>query len=166
LYRINTKEPEKIFNSPDFTSISERPLISLIKNDNLQMSDIKIWKHVFKWGIAQNPGLSSDPSSYSNDEFATLKNTLQQCILFIKFVRFTSKEFLNKVYSYKMIMPEKLYENLINWLLDNDYNPSDKLEPQMVKEISCKMNNNDYNPNGKLELRYEINNDHNPNSKL
>ena len=29
-------------------------------------------------GIAQNPELSSDPSSYSDDGFDALKNTLQQ----------------------------------------------------------------------------------------
>ncbi|GBC06516.1 hypothetical protein RclHR1_00690006 [Rhizophagus clarus] len=169
---LMSKEPEKIFNSPDFTSISEKSLICLAQNDNLQMSDIKIWEHVLKWGIAQNPGLPSDPSSYSNDDFVALKNTLQQCIPLIKFIRFTSKEFLNKVYPYKMIMPEKLYENLNKWFLNNDYNPSNNLEPQMVKEISYKMNNNEYNPNSKLELEkvkeinHEINNDYNPNSKL
>jgi hypothetical protein len=169
---LMTKEPEKIFNSPDFTSISERPLISLIQNDNLRMSDIKIWEYVLKWGIAQNPGLSSDPSSYSNDDFVALKNTLQQCIPFIKFIKFTSKEFLNKVYPYKKIMPERLYENLIKWFLCNDYSPSNELKPQMVKEISYKMNNNNYNPNRKLELQIvkeinnEINDDYNPSSKL
>ncbi|GBC06515.1 hypothetical protein RclHR1_00690005 [Rhizophagus clarus] len=169
---LMSKEPEKIFNSPDFTSISEKSLISLARNDNLQMGDIKIWEHVLKWGIAQNPGLSSDPSSYSNDDFVALKNTLQQCIPLIKFIRFTPKEFLNKVYPYKMIMPEMLYENLIKWFLDNDYNLSNNLEPQMIKEISYKMNNNEYNPNRKLklekvkEINHEINNDYNPNIKL
>ncbi|EXX62336.1 uncharacterized protein OCT59_021176 [Rhizophagus irregularis] len=165
---LMSKEPGKIFNSPDFTSISEKSLITLVENDNLQMSDIKIWEHVLKWGIAQNPELSSDPSSYSNDDFDALKNTLQRCIPFIKFIKFSSKEFLNKVYPYKMIIPVKLYENLIQWFLNNDYNPSNKLEPRMVKEIICKMNNNDYNPNSKLELQtvsHKINNNHNASSK-
>ncbi|POG63805.1 hypothetical protein GLOIN_2v523147 [Rhizophagus irregularis DAOM 181602=DAOM 197198] len=169
--KLMSKEPEKIFNSPDFTSISEKSLISIIQNDNLQISEVQIWEHVFKWGIAQNPGLSSDPLSYSNDDFVALKNTLQQCIPFIKFIKFTSKEFLNKVYPYKMIMPERLYENLNKWFLNNDYNPSNKLKPQEVKEISYKMNNNDYNPISKLELQtvkvsHEINNDYNPSIKL
>ncbi|RGB37515.1 hypothetical protein C1646_756749 [Rhizophagus diaphanus] len=152
---LMSREPEKIFYSPDFTSISEKSLITLVENDNLQMSDIKIWEHVLKWGIAQNPGLSSDPSSYSNDDFDALKNTLQRCIPFIKFIKFSSKEFLDKVYPYKMIMPVKLYENLIQWFLNNDYNPSNKLEPRMVKEIICKMNNNDYNPNSKASSKSE-----------
>ncbi|PKY33914.1 hypothetical protein RhiirB3_453211 [Rhizophagus irregularis] len=167
-----SKEPEIIFKSPDFTSITERTLISLIRNDNLQIGEVQIWEHMLKWGIAQNPGLSSDPSGYSNDDFVALMNTLQQCIPFIKFIKFTSKEFLNKVYPYKMIMPERLFENLNRWFLNNDYNPSNKLKPQEVKEVSYKMNINDYNPNSKLEIQtvneisHEINNNYNPSIKL
>ncbi|CAB4427796.1 unnamed protein product [Rhizophagus irregularis] len=169
---LMSKEPEKIFKSPDFTSITERTLITLIRNNNLQIGEVQIWEHVLKWGIAQNPGLSSHPLSYSNDDFVALKNTLQQCIPFIKFIKFTSKEFLNKVYPYKMIMPERLYENLNKWFLNSDYNASNKLEPQEIKEVSYKMNNNDYYPNSKLELQtvneimHEINNDYNPSIKL
>jgi len=77
--------PEKIFNSPDFTSISEKSLISLIQNDNLQVSEFQVWEHVFKWGLAQNPELPSDPASFSKEDFNALKKTLQQCIPFVKF---------------------------------------------------------------------------------
>ncbi|RIA87327.1 hypothetical protein C1645_878103 [Glomus cerebriforme] len=115
-----TVKPHKIFNSSDFTSISENILISIIRHDNLQMSQVQVWEHVLKWGIAQNPELSSDPSSYSNEDFNTLKNTLKKCIPFMKFTKFTSKEFLNKVYPYKNIIPEELCDNLIKYFLDHD----------------------------------------------
>src|SRR5204863_4325576 len=60
-----SNEPELIFNSSDFTSISEKSLVSLIQNDKLQTSEIQVWDHVLKWGLAQNPELSSDPTSFS-----------------------------------------------------------------------------------------------------
>ncbi|GBB98673.1 hypothetical protein RclHR1_32990001 [Rhizophagus clarus] len=115
---LMTKEPEKIFNLIDFNSISEKCLISLIQNDNIQMDDIKVWENVLKWGIAQNPELPSDPSNYSKDDFNLLKNTLQQCIPFIKFYNLTSEEFLNKVYPYKKIIPKELRENLLKYFLN------------------------------------------------
>ena len=59
-----SKEPDKIFKSLNFSSIPEKLLISLIQNDNLQMSEIQIWEHVLKWGLAQNPELSSDPTDF------------------------------------------------------------------------------------------------------
>src|ERR1043165_4575097 len=57
---IITNEPEKIFNSQDLASISERSLVSIIQNDNLRISEVQIWENVLKWGLAQNPGLPSD----------------------------------------------------------------------------------------------------------
>src|SRR5216117_1424283 len=94
---LMNKEPNKIFNSLNFSSIPEKLLISLIQNDNLQMNAIQVWEHVLKWGLAQNSELPSDPADFSKDDFKALKNTLQQCIPFIKFHNLTSKEFMDRV---------------------------------------------------------------------
>ncbi|EXX57948.1 uncharacterized protein OCT59_001202 [Rhizophagus irregularis] len=113
-----SKEPEKIFNSNDFNSISEECLISLIQHDNIQMDVIQIWEHILKWGIAQNPELPSDPSNYSKDDFITLKNTLQRLISSIKFNNLNSEEFLDNVYPYKKLIPKELREDLIKHFLN------------------------------------------------
>ncbi|GES83717.1 carbohydrate-binding module family 13 protein [Rhizophagus clarus] len=136
--KLIIRQPEKIFNSPDFTSLPEKTLISLVQQDNLQMSEVQVWEHVLKWGIAKNPELSSDPSSYSDDEFNTLKDTIHRCIPFIKFLKFTPKEFLNKAYPYRKILPGELFDNLIAYFLDNDYNPNKRSEPQQVVKSSPK----------------------------
>ena len=62
-----SKEPNKIFNSPNFSLISEKllvSLISLIQNENSQIGELQVWEHVVKWGIAQNPELTSDTKSF------------------------------------------------------------------------------------------------------
>ncbi|RIB23949.1 hypothetical protein C2G38_2032280 [Gigaspora rosea] len=82
---IIVKHPEKIFESKDFTSIKENSLISLIKRDDLQMDEIKIWNHVIEWGIAQNSEMPSDPKNWSNENFLTLKTTLQNCLPYIRY---------------------------------------------------------------------------------
>ena len=38
-----SKKSEKIFKSPDFTSISEKSLVSLIQHDKLQINEIQVW---------------------------------------------------------------------------------------------------------------------------
>jgi hypothetical protein len=43
-----SKEPNKIFNSPRFSSIPEKLLITLIQNDNLQMNEVQVWENVIK----------------------------------------------------------------------------------------------------------------------
>ncbi|GES83240.1 carbohydrate-binding module family 13 protein [Rhizophagus clarus] len=128
---LMAKEPVKIFNSLSFSSIPEKLLISIIQNENLQMSEIQVWEHVLKWGHAQNPELPSDITNYSKEDFNALKSTLQQFIPFIKFYNLTSKEFLDKVFPYREILPEELYINLLKTflnLLDPNIKPSDKLE--------------------------------------
>ena len=119
-----SKEPSKIFNSPNFSLIPEKLLVSLIQNENAQIGELQIWEHVIKWGLAQNPELPSDIKSYSKDDFNALKNTLQQCIPLIRFRNLTSKEFSEKVSPYKKIFPKELYENLLKYFLNHDCKPS------------------------------------------
>ncbi len=136
---LMSKEPDKLFNSPNLSLIPEKLLISIIQNDNLQMSEIQIWDHVLKWGLAQNPQLPSDVTNYSKDDFNTLKNTLQQCVPFIRFYDLSSKEFTDKVLPYKRVLPKELYKDLLKTFLnlsDPDSRPSDnKPRSQMTKEI-------------------------------
>uniref|UniRef100_U9UA68 TLDc domain-containing protein n=1 Tax=Rhizophagus irregularis (strain DAOM 181602 / DAOM 197198 / MUCL 43194) TaxID=747089 RepID=U9UA68_RHIID len=129
---LMTKEPVKIFNSLNFSSIPEKLFLSIIQNDNLQMSEIQIWEHVLKWGLAQNPGLSADVTNYSKDDFNVLKGTLQQFIPFIKFYYLTSKEFTDKVLPYKKILPKDLYKNLLKSFLSL-LDPNSKLLSNNLK---------------------------------
>jgi inhibitor of KinA sporulation pathway (predicted exonuclease) len=136
-----TKAPYKIFRSPKFSSIPEKLLISIIQNDNLQISEIQIWEHILKWGLAQNSELPSDFTNYSKDDFNILKNTLQQVIPFIRFYDFTSKEFTDKVLPYKRILPKELYKDLLKTYLnlsDPNSKPNVESKSRMIKEIKSK----------------------------
>jgi hypothetical protein len=129
---LMSKEPEKIFKSYDFTSITEKSLISLIQHENLQIREVQIWGYVLKWGLAQNPELPSDPARFSKNEFNALKNTLQQCIPSIKFYNLTSKEFFDNVFPYKKILPKELREDLLKHFLNPD---NMRLEQKEIKEV-------------------------------
>ncbi|CAB4440696.1 unnamed protein product [Rhizophagus irregularis] len=138
---LMTKEPVKIFNSLNFSSIPEKLLITIIQNDNLQMSEIQVWEHILKWGHAQNPELPSDITNYSKDDFNALKSTLQQFIPFIKFYNLTNKEFTDKVLPYREILSEELFINLLKTflnLLDPNIKPSDNLKPCITKKVNLK----------------------------
>ncbi|GES76313.1 carbohydrate-binding module family 13 protein [Rhizophagus clarus] len=130
-----SKEPIKILNSLNFSTISEKFLISLIQENNLRMSESQVWEYVIKWGLAQNSELPSDPTRCSKDDFKVLKNTLKRCIPFIKFQNLTSKEFSRKVLPYKRILPKELYRNLLDYFLDIDI----KILESRVKEIKLKI---------------------------
>ncbi|GES96365.1 carbohydrate-binding module family 13 protein [Rhizophagus clarus] len=141
---IISKEPDKIFKSSDFSSISEKILISLIQNDDLQMNEIQVWENVLKWGHAQNPELPSDPASLSKDDFNVLRSTLQHCIPFIRFYNLTSKEISDTIIPYREILPEELYVDLLKAFLNlhPDSKSIDKSKPRNLhksKNIDSKI---------------------------
>ncbi|GES89945.1 BTB/POZ protein [Rhizophagus clarus] len=105
------------------------------------MSEIRIWVHVLEWGIAQNSELPSDVANYSKDDFNILKNTLQQCIPFIKFYDLTSKEFHNKILPYKRIFPKEMYKDLLIFYLDqseSNNKSSDDSDSRITREINLR----------------------------
>ncbi|GET03217.1 kinase-like domain-containing protein [Rhizophagus clarus] len=93
--------------------VSKKCMIALIQRDNFRVNTIQVWEHVLKWGVAQNPELPTDPSSYSKDDFNVLKNILQQFIPLIKFHNLSPNEFVDKVYPYKKVIPKELRDKLI-----------------------------------------------------
>jgi hypothetical protein len=114
------KFPEKIFKSLDFTSISEKSLISLIRRDDLQMDEVIIWDYVLKWGLAQNSSLISDPATWSDDDFNKMEITLRNCLPFVRFFGLSSKDFYRKVRPYKKLLKDQLYEKLLEFYLDTE----------------------------------------------
>ncbi|EXX64781.1 hypothetical protein GLOIN_2v1779084 [Rhizophagus irregularis DAOM 181602=DAOM 197198] len=121
------KFPEKIFKSLDFTSLSEKSLLSLIKRDDLQMKEIEIWEHVLKWGLEKNPTLFPDPTTWSDNDFEIMENTLQHYLPLIRFFSLSSDEFIQKVHPYKKLLNHQLYEELLNSYLNSSSEPNDNI---------------------------------------
>ncbi|RGB22936.1 hypothetical protein C1646_729588, partial [Rhizophagus diaphanus] len=131
---LMAQSPEKFLLSFNFTSLSEKSLISLIKRDDLQMKEIEVWEHVLKWGLAQNPTLILDPETWSDDDFETMKNTLQNCLPLIRFFSLSPKEFSQKVRPYQKLLNRQLYEDLVDSFVDPDSKPNENtLLPRNIK---------------------------------
>jgi hypothetical protein len=118
------KSPEKVFKSLDFTSLSEKSLISLIKRDDLQMKEIEVWEYVLKWGLAKNQTLIPDSNTWTDDDFKMMENTLKNCLPLIRFFSLSSKEFLHRVSPYKKLLNPQIYKDLLNSFMDPDSKPS------------------------------------------
>ncbi|RHZ86055.1 hypothetical protein Glove_55g59 [Diversispora epigaea] len=110
---IIIKSPGMIFESENFISLQETTLVSVLKCDNLQIEEIKIWDYVIKWGIAQNPTLPTSLEKWSKENFETLKTTLQQCLPLIRYFHFSDEDIWEKVKPYKKILGKQLWEDLI-----------------------------------------------------
>src|SRR3954451_6323323 len=144
---IIAKSPEKIFKSTYFTSLPEKFLVQIIKNDDLQMKEVEIWEHVLKWGLAQNPTLILDPDTWSDDDFKSMENTLQHCLPSIRFFSLSSKEFSQKARPYKKLLNRQLYEDLSNSYMDPDSEPNENISPPRNIKINGIIDSNIVNLN-------------------
>src|SRR6185436_10258786 len=70
---IVVKYPNIIFDAEDFTSLQESALIYLLKRDDLQLEEIKVWEYIIKWGISQNSTLPAELEEWTKENFMILK---------------------------------------------------------------------------------------------
>ncbi|RHZ83824.1 hypothetical protein Glove_87g243 [Diversispora epigaea] len=110
---IIIKYPNLIFESEDFTSLQETALISILKRDDLNVEEIKIWDYVIKWGIAKNSTLPSDSKEWSKENFEALKITLQQCLPLIRYFHIPGEVIWKKIKPYKKILEKQLWDDII-----------------------------------------------------
>ncbi len=105
------------------------------------MNEIEIWEHVLKWGLAQNPTLIPDPTTWTDDDSKTMEITLQNCLPLIRFYNLSSKDFLEKVRPYKKSLNPQLYEGLLKYYLDPKSEPNDKILPPRYGKCDSKIIN-------------------------
>ncbi|RHZ73580.1 hypothetical protein Glove_230g76 [Diversispora epigaea] len=109
---IIAKHPSIIFESAEFISLHESALASILKRDDLQMKESEIWDYVIKWGTAQNSTLPEKLKEWSDENFITLKTTLQQCIPLVRYFHISNSDVMDKIKPYKKILGKKLWNDL------------------------------------------------------
>ncbi|RHZ45832.1 hypothetical protein Glove_646g4 [Diversispora epigaea] len=108
---IIAKHPSIIFESAEFTSLHESALVSILKRDDLQMKESEIWDYVIKWGTAQNPNLPEKLEKWSDENFITLKATLQQCLPLVRYFHISNSDVMDKIKPYKKILDKQLWND-------------------------------------------------------
>ncbi|RHZ89650.1 hypothetical protein Glove_13g184 [Diversispora epigaea] len=118
---IIVKHPNIIFDSSDFAFLPQAALVSLLKRDDLQMEEVKIWDYVVKWGISQNPTLPTNLQEWSEENFLTLKTTtLQQCLPLIRYFHISNTEIFDKIRPYKKLLDKQLWSDINQHLVAPD----------------------------------------------
>lgn len=117
-----SEKPSIILESEDFTLLDEEMIIKFLRFEDHYMKEIDVWNNVRRWGIAQNPTITFDgnPRTWTEENFLSLKETLSQCINFIKFSSVTSDEFYDHVKPFKQLFPPDFYEDLLWKYIKND----------------------------------------------
>ncbi|RHZ55709.1 hypothetical protein Glove_411g7 [Diversispora epigaea] len=114
---IITKHPSIIFKSAEFTYLPESTLLSILNQDDLQMKELEIWDYLIKWGTARNHDLPEKLEEWSDENFMTLKTTVQQCLPLIRYFHIPSSDVMVKIKPYKKILDKQLWNDLKQHLL-------------------------------------------------
>ncbi|RHZ70116.1 hypothetical protein Glove_275g10 [Diversispora epigaea] len=114
---IIAKHPNTIFESEKFISLPEDALISIIKLDDLQEDEDKIWDHIIQWGRSKNPTLPANLDEWTSDNFITLKTTLKNCLPHVRYFNISREQVLEKLYPYLQLFEPKLWLDINTKLL-------------------------------------------------
>ncbi|RIB22076.1 hypothetical protein C2G38_1031715 [Gigaspora rosea] len=131
----------EIFDSEYFTSLQENALLSLIKRDDLQMEEIKVWNYVIKWGVAQNPDLpSSGPENWTSENFLALKIKLQNCLPHIRYFQIPIDDIVDNIEPYQTILERNLWKDIMKRITNPNREISSIILPPRMEPFSAVIN--------------------------
>ncbi|CAJ0904742.1 14431_t:CDS:2 [Entrophospora sp. SA101] len=116
--KLICKDPIKyLFASTEFLSMDEKTLSEFLKLDGLEIEEIELWNNILKWGLAQNPYLLLHDNN-NNDNFDLLASTLNNLIPLITISQISSTDFHNKIWPFRYILPDKMFEEIMTYHLN------------------------------------------------
>jgi len=113
-------DPQQFITSKDFPSLDKDILYGLLKRDDFQVEEVVIWDYLIKWGIEQTPNLKSkigNRAKWNDENYEALKKTLSRFIPLIRFSDISSADFFDKVRPYKSIIPNHIYEEIMEFYM-------------------------------------------------
>ncbi|CAG8634367.1 7272_t:CDS:2 [Cetraspora pellucida] len=107
------KNPDLLFSSNKFFSLEEDVLKLVLKCDDLDMNESIVWERIIKWGIAQHKKFKSDVKKFANEDFETLKATLCELLLLVRFHQIDKGDFISKVWPFRRLLSDDLIEDIL-----------------------------------------------------
>ncbi|KAG9299150.1 hypothetical protein G9A89_002521 [Geosiphon pyriformis] len=116
---IAAENPTIVFNSQDFTSLSENALFSILTQDEINIEKSEIWEKIVEWGVAKfDSDIHTKNVLYWTDEnFNAFKESIERLLPLIRFFNISSVDFYHKVKPFARILPGTLYEDLLHHYL-------------------------------------------------
>src|SRR4051812_40024 len=113
------KIPKQFITSKTFLSLDKDIVSRLFTMDDFLIEDVIAWDYLIKWGIKQIPGLENknNHDEWTDKNYEDLENMLSDFIPLIKFLNITSEDFYHKVRPYKAIIPNEIYEKVMEYYL-------------------------------------------------
>jgi hypothetical protein len=132
------EEPKILFDSDKFINLKASLLELLLKRDDLNMDEIKVWESLLKWCFAQQ-NMENDPTKWNKDEITKIGRSLHRFIPLIRFYDIEPKDFFYKVYNYKGILPQDLVHDLLEFHVVPNTKPKTSIAPSRKLNLKFKI---------------------------
>ncbi|RIA83940.1 hypothetical protein C1645_742705 [Glomus cerebriforme] len=129
-------DPQPFITSKEFLLLDKNILYGLLKRDDLQIEEVVAWNYLIKWGIQQIPGLrnkNNDGVKWNHEDYEKLERTLSKFIPLIRFTEISSAEFFDKVYPFKAVIPNHIFEEVTEFYTKNTLPKTIILSPRIGK---------------------------------
>ncbi|GES81110.1 BTB/POZ domain-containing protein [Rhizophagus clarus] len=139
------EEPDILFNSDKFIELKAPLLELLLKREDLNMDEIKIWEGLLKWCFAQQ-NMTNDPTKWSKEDITKIEMSLHRFIPLIRFYDIRPADFFYKVYCYKEILPQDLIHNLLEFHIVPNKKPNSNVLPSRMPKLDSTLVESSYIP--------------------
>ncbi|CAB4439461.1 unnamed protein product [Rhizophagus irregularis] len=126
-------DPKVLFNSNKFINLPAPLLEIILKRDDLNLAEIKVWESLIKWGLAQERTLDQDVTKWNQDNFNQFQRIIYKFIPLIRFCEISSEDYINKVKPYKKILSKELRDDILKFHMLPGYTPIFKISPRCPK---------------------------------
>ncbi|KAG9294325.1 hypothetical protein G9A89_001830 [Geosiphon pyriformis] len=136
---IAAKNPAIVFNSQDFTSLSENVLSSILTRDDLNIKESEIWEKIVEWGVAKldNNIQMKEVLDWTDENFNAFKESIESLLPLIRFFNISSVDFYHKVKPFARILPGTLYEDLLHhYLVPGSHQKSVDAQPLRYSRLN------------------------------
>jgi hypothetical protein len=137
-----SKNFRSFITTKDFLSLDKNIFYELLQRDDLQIKEDDAWDYLIKWGIERTPGLKNEKNDgikWNNENYETLKKTLNQFIPLIRFVDISSDHFFDKVQPYKDIIPNNIYKEFEDYYNNNYSLPKTRVLPPRIRNFESEI---------------------------
>ncbi len=115
--RIICQEPDLLFGTDKILALPAEILESLLKREDLTLTEIEVWNNLIKWVHAQHPNINHDPFKWTNDDIEIMEQTIQRFIPLIIFQEISCNDYYGKIFPYEELLPKYLKSEIMHSFL-------------------------------------------------
>ncbi|CAG8541985.1 4075_t:CDS:10 [Diversispora eburnea] len=112
---ILKEDPATFINSQDFITIKKNELLSFYKNHPTNIREIILWEKLVEWGVAQFPSMTLDLTTWTDEDFESLRELMDPFISYIDFHKVTRSEFLKNIRPFKKLFDDSFYIEILEY---------------------------------------------------